>query len=135
MSVFETTTGDLSVSDAVEAFYDKLRSDEVVGAFFEDADVAAIKTHQTMFLTAAFGGPDAYEGRDMRAAHAHLPITDTDFDLFMEHLAGTLAELGAEPVRIGEMLATLEPLRTEIVSAPGEGPGRWGSLDPSGGGD
>ena len=135
MSVFETTTGELSVSDAVETFYDRLRSDEVVGVFFEDADVSSIKTHQTMFLTAAFGGPDNYEGRDMRAAHAHLPVTDADFDRFMEHLAGTLAEMGAEPSRMEQRLASLEPLRAEIVSAPGEGPGRWGSLDPSGGGD
>jgi truncated hemoglobin YjbI len=71
----------------------------------------------------------------MRAAHAHLPVTDADFDRCMEHLAGTLAEMGAEPSRMEQMLASLEPLRAEIVSAPGEGPGRWGSLDPSGGGD
>lgn len=135
MSVSETIDGGIVVAEAVEKFYEKLRADEVVGVFFEDADVAALKTHQEMFLTAALGGPDAYEGRDMRAAHAHLDITDSDFDLFLGHLAETLSELGAAPERTAELLAVLEPLRKEIVCAPGEGPGRWGSVDPSGGGD
>ena len=95
--------------------------------------MARLKTLQRMFLTAALGGPDAYEGRDMRAAHAHLQITDTDFDVFLGHLAETLAELGATPARIAEVLEALEPLRLEIVSAPGEGTDEWGSLDPTGG--
>jgi hemoglobin len=84
-----------------------------------------------MFLTAALGGPDAYEGRDMRAAHAHLHITDTDFGLFLEHLAETLTELGTTPERIAQVLEALAPLRLEIVSAPSEGSDEWGSLDPT----
>ena len=135
MSVSETITGGIVVADAVERFYEKLHSDEVVGVFFEGSDISALKTHQEMFLTAALGGPDAYEGRDMRAAHAHLDITDADFDRFLGHLGETLAELGATPERTAELLAVLEPLRMEIVCASGEGPGRWGSVDPSGGGD
>lgn len=135
MSIFESIGGDSSIADAVEIFYGKLKADEVVGVFFEHTDVGALKAHQTMFLTAALGGPDAYEGRDMRAAHAHLAITDADFDRFLGHLAETFAELGAAPAPIAEMLGALEPLRTEIVSAPGDEPDRWGSLDPSGAGD
>ena len=135
MSIFESIGGNSSIARVVEIFYEKLRNDEVIGVFFENQDMSTLRTQQTMFLTAALGGPDAYQGRDMRAAHAHLSITDTDFDLFLEHLAETFAELGAPREPIAEMLGALEALRTEIVSAPGEGPDRWGSLDPSGAGD
>jgi hemoglobin len=135
MSIFETIGGESSIAEAVEIFYEKLRTDEVIGVFFENRDVSTLRTQQTMFLTAALGGPDAYQGRDMRAAHAHLAITDADFDLFLQHLAETFTELGAPPAPIAEIVGALEPLRTEIVSAPGEGPDRWGSLDPSGAGD
>ena len=99
----------------------------------ESTDVAKLKSHQRMFLTASLGGPDAYEGRDMRAAHAHLPITDTDFDLFLQHLAETLEELGATPERIAEVMEALNPLRVEIVAAAEDAPDEWGSQDPSGG--
>ena len=133
MSIYETIGGDTSVAEAVERFYAKLRSDPAVATFFEHTDVAQLETRQRMFLTAALGGPDAYEGRDMRAAHAHLNITDADFDLFLEHLAETLAELGNTPERIAEVLEALAPLRLEIVRAPSEGTDEWGSLDPAGG--
>lgn len=134
MSTFETMGGNASVSEAVEKFYARLAADPVLSAFFQQADLAALTTHQEMFLTAALGGPDAYEGRDMRSAHAHLPITDADFDLFLEHLAETLTEVGAAPDRVAEVLEALAPLRLDIVTAPGEGSDEWGSTDPSGGG-
>ena len=133
MSIYETIGGDSSVVDAVERFYAKLTSDPGTAVFFEGADVVQLKTRQRMFLTAALGGPDAYEGRDMRAAHAHLAITDADFDLFLDLLAETLTELGTASTRIEEVLEALEPLRVEIVSAPGEGSDEWGSQDPAGG--
>lgn len=133
MPIYDEIGGDAMVTGAVESFYARLQADPVIGVFFEGADVAALKSHQRMFLTAALGGPDAYEGRDMRAAHAHLPITDTDFDLFLGHLADTLAELDANPERIAEVIEALAPLRAEIVSAPADGPDDWGSTDPSGG--
>ena len=133
MSTNETNGGETLVPEAVERFYARLKSDPVVGEFFESADLAKLKTHQRMFLTAKLGGPDAYEGRDMRAAHAHMKITDTDFDLFLDHLKETLAELGTAPARITEVVAALEPLRLEIVSAATDGVDKWGSLDPTGG--
>jgi hemoglobin len=133
MSTFETLGGEAVVPEAIENFYTRLKSDPIIGEFFERTDMTKLKTHQRMFLTAALGGPDAYEGRDMRAAHAHLKITDTDFDLFLEHLNETLTELGATPERIAEVLEALEPLRLEIVSAASGDPDEWGSTDPTGG--
>ena len=138
MTASDTIIDEIPVAEAVERFYEKLHSDEVVGEFFRNADVTALKTHQEMFLTAALGGPDAYKGRDMRAAHAQLDITDADFDRFLGHLGDTLTELGAATDPIAELMAVLEPLRLEICCAAAEGPGdsdKWGSDDPSGGGD
>lgn len=133
MSTFETIGGDAVMAAVVEKFYATLKSDPVIAGFFERTDAARLESHQRMFLTAALGGPDAYEGRDMRAAHAHLQITDADFDRFLDYLSTTLAELGAAPARTAEVLEALAPLRVEIVSAANDGPDRWGSTDPSGG--
>jgi len=133
MSIYETIGGDAVIPEAVEKFYSKLVADPVVGEFFQHTNVAKLISHQRMFLTAMLGGPDAYSGRDVRAAHAHLMISDTDFDLFLDHLAKTLAELGAAPERVAEALKELDPLRLEIVTAPADGADEWGSVDPAGG--
>jgi hemoglobin len=133
MSIYESVGGEPLVGEAVEVFHARLQADPVIAGFFEQSDFGGLKTHQRMFLTAAFGGPDACEGRDMRAAHAHLPITDIDFDRFLGHLGEVLTELGAAAERIAEVLEALDPLRHEIVSAVGEGRDEWGSEDPAGG--
>jgi hemoglobin len=133
MSIFETIGGDSVFAEAVDEFYRKLLSDPVIAVFFESTDTARLTTHQRMFLTAALGGPDAYEGRDMRAAHAHLQITDADFEKYLEFLAETLAEHGATPAHVAEVLEALTPLRAEIVSATSEGADEWGSTDKPGG--
>ncbi len=133
MSIYESIGPEDLVPRAVEHFYSKLKADPFTEVFFQDTDLANLATHQTMFLTGALGGPDEYEGRDMRAAHAHLQITDTDFDRFIDYLVETIDELGATPARVAEVRAALEPLRLEIVHAPGEGADEWGSLDPTGG--
>jgi hemoglobin len=133
MSIYDTIGGDTSVAETVQKFYAKLKSDPDLAVFFESTDVDELRTRQRMFLTAALGGPDAYEGRDMRAAHAHLKITEAAFDLFLENLAESLVEVGNTPARIAEVLDALEPLRLEIVSAPPEGSDEWGSAGPTGG--
>ena len=133
MSIYESIGGPDAVAEAVEKFYARLTSDPDIAVFFEGADMDQLATRQRMFLTAALGGPDAYEGRDMRAAHAHLRITDADFDLFLDCLAGALADLGITPARTDEVLAALAPLRLEIVCARGDGSGEFGCYDPPGG--
>lgn len=133
MSTYEAIGGQAAVSAAVDRFYQKLTSDPDLSVFFENTDMAKLGTLQRMFLTAALGGPDAYEGRDMRAAHAHLRISDADFDAFLDHLAETLAEIGISTDRIDDVLAAIKPLRLEIVSAAPEGTDEWGASEPVGG--
>ena len=133
MSAYDTLGGDSVIRQAVDAFYAKLQADPVLAEFFSGSDLGGLKTHQRMFLTAAFGGPDAYEGRDMRAAHMHLAITDTDFDRFIGHLGETLTEYGVAAERVTELVEILDPLRHEIVHAAGEGRNQWRSQDPAGG--
>ena len=135
MAIYDNIGGVSVIADAVEEFYGRLLADPILSGFFEEADAARLETHQRMFITAVLGGPDAYQGRDMRAAHAHLPITDRDFDLFLEHLAATLTDLGTASDRVDEVMEALAPLRVEIVHAAQADQDEWGSQDPTGGGD
>ena len=53
MSIYDSIGGDTAVAEAVEKFYNKLKSDPDMAAFFERTDVAELETRQRMFLTAA----------------------------------------------------------------------------------
>jgi hemoglobin len=54
----------------------------------------------------------------MTAAHAGLGITDAHFDRTVGHIVAVLAGLGVDEALIGEIGATLEPLRAAVVQAP-----------------
>lgn len=118
MSIFDAVGGMPAVRAAVDELYLRLRADPALAEYFVDVDMAELKAHQRSFIAAAVGGPEIYEGRDMAAAHAHLAITDEDFDAVVRHLVDTLAGLGLPTPVIAEIGAKLSPLRAAIVTAP-----------------
>lgn len=80
--------------------------------------MARQRAHQKAFLTFAFGGPNNYAGRDMRAGHARLVqegLNDTHFDVIVGLLAATLTELGVRNALIQEVAAVAETVRNDIL--------------------
>ncbi|WP_306054938.1 group I truncated hemoglobin [Natronococcus wangiae] len=75
-----------AIAAVVDRFYERMLEDDRVAHFFEDIDVQRQRAHQTQFLSAVAGGPVDYTGRDMEAAHAHLDIGRTEFDVVATHL-------------------------------------------------
>jgi hemoglobin len=68
------------------------------------------------FLTAALDGPQAYEGRDLGAAHADLGITEAEWDATVGHVVATLESLGVPDNLIGEIGARVVPLKEIVVT-------------------
>jgi hemoglobin len=116
MAIYDQIGGSPSVSAAVDLFYEKVIGDPNLAAYFEGVDLGRLKGHQRAFIGAALGGPEAYQGRDMGAAHAGLGVTDADFDAVVGHLVATLGELGVPAVTISQIGDALAPLRSDIVT-------------------
>jgi hemoglobin len=117
-SIYDRLGGHDAVELAVERLFDRLVADPDLAPYFAALDVKRHRRHVRPFIAAAVGGPDIYRGRDMRAAHAGLGITDAHFDRVVEHLVSVLTGLGVDDGLIGEVGATLEPLRAVVVQAP-----------------
>jgi hemoglobin len=103
---------------AVDQLYDRLLADTELAPYFAGQDMARLSRHLRPFIAVAAGGPGLYRGRDMRAAHAGLAITDAHFDRTVEHLVAVLRNLAVDDDVIDELGATLEPLRALVVEAP-----------------
>jgi len=96
-TLYDKLGGQAGVDTAVEIFYRKVLMDERICEFFDDVDMDRQILKQKAFLTMVFGGPVAYTGKDMRAAHQHLVergINDRHVDVVIELLATSLASLG-----------------------------------------
>ena len=115
MSIFDEIGGAGAVRAAVDAFDERVLADAALAPWFDGVDLGRLKGHQRSFIAAAIGGPDAYLGRAMREAHAHLAITPMAFAAVVGHLAAALADLDVHPSTIEAVAAALAPLEAEIV--------------------
>jgi len=117
-SLYEQLGGAAAIDKAVEVFYRKMLEDERVAPFFDDVDMDRQISKQRAFLTMVLGGPNHYTGRDMRTSHAHLVkrgLSDLHVDVVIEHLGGTLAELGATPEQIAQVAALANSVRNDVL--------------------
>jgi hemoglobin len=115
-SIFTAIGGAPAVALAVDGFYARALADELLAPSFDGVDLTRQKRHMRAFLAGAIGGPDVYAGRDLRAAHAHLRITDAAFDRVVEHLVATLTALSVPAPFIAAIGAKVAPLRAQVVT-------------------
>jgi hemoglobin len=118
-SLYEQLGGEAAVNAAVDIFYRKVLSDHRINRFFDNSDIEKQAAKQKSFLTMAFGGPNNYNGADMRQAHAHLVqkfgLSDSHFDAVMEHLGATLEELNVPANLIAQAAAIAESTRNDVL--------------------
>ncbi|MDP3537821.1 MAG: group 1 truncated hemoglobin [Azonexus sp.] len=117
-TIFSRLGGSAAVDAAVDIFYDKVMADERIRHFFTATDMARQRAHQKAFLTVAFGGPNAYQGRDLRSGHKQLVdqgMNDSHYDAVVENLAEAMTELGVELPLIQEVAAVAETVRDDVL--------------------
>ena len=120
-SLFERLGGVPAIKLAVEQFYERVLADPELAPFFADTNMAWLKARQNAFFIQALGGPPVYRGRDMRSAHAHLPIEQRHFERVAGHLADTLRALNVPESLVEEVLLRVAPLANEVVNTPPSG--------------
>lgn len=110
-SAYERVGGAGAVSSVVNRFYELVLADDQLAPFFANVDMSRLKRHQVLLISQVLGGPAAYDGRDLRAAHAGLEITHEDFARVVSHLVTACEEADVPPdiiSAVGEELAGAE---------------------------
>ncbi len=118
-SIYHQIGGKAAIDAAVEAFYVKVLKDDRIKHFFDDVDMVRQRTKQKQFLSAAFGGPIPWEGKDMRKAHAKLPgLNDTHFNAVAENLQATLTDLKVKKELIDKIMAIAASTHDDVLNRP-----------------
>jgi hemoglobin len=116
-SVYDRLGGSSAVRLVTEAFYQKVLADEELAPYFAFVAMDRLIAMQTSFLTMAFGGPDEYQGRGLREAHARLrDLDDRHFDKVVGYLADTLHEFGASDADVTAAGAVAESVRNDVLN-------------------
>ena len=118
-TIYDEIGGEPAVTAVVDAFYDRLVADPDLLSYFGGRDMARLKAHQRALVTVALGGAsEQYNGRMMHPAHSGLAITRGAFEKVLAHLKAVLTDVGVPAVPTAQILAILQPLRTDVVQAP-----------------
>ena len=119
MSLFEKMGGNAALDRAVRIFYARMMGDDDLRPFLISVDPELQARKLVGFMGWAFGGPDAYKGRDLRAAHArlvtHMGLNDRHFDRTLGHLEETLTQLEMAPPLVEQALAIIESTRERVL--------------------
>ena len=114
-TAFERLGGEPTLRRIIDDFVARTTSDVMIGFFFARVDRARLAQREYEHAAEHLGGGVVYGGRPLRAAHAAHRIFGGHFARRRELLRQTLVAHGAPDDVIGEWLAHVDSLRSEIT--------------------
>ena len=110
--------GRAAISVVVDDFVANVVADDRINARFKalpPAAVAKLKSNLADQICEAAGGPCSYLGRDMKATHTGMNITDAEWNATVESLVKALDKNKVPAKEKGDLLAALGPMKKDIV--------------------
>jgi hemoglobin len=125
-SLYDRLGGLAPISVVVSDFIDALVPDSVlnanpaIDAARKRVPAPYLKYHVTALVCQATGGPCQYQGRGMKEAHAHLNITEREWNRMVTIFKEILAQHRVPAKETQELLAIVGSTKADIV-VPGGG--------------
>ncbi len=119
----------MCIAGAVDVLYDRLYDNNFananphVQAFHSQQGHAGVTFLVTAWSIEQTGGPACYPGRDMKESHAHLNVSEYEFDIVVGEIAATLHHVGVPRQEHSEFMAIIESYRSLVVG-PAQVPGQ-----------
>lgn len=123
-TLYERLGGAYAIATVVDDFIEALLVDEALNAnpaikaARTRVPKAGLKFHVTAMVCQATGGPEKYTGRTMKAAHAHLKITEKEWDEMVKVFVGVLDKYKVPKPEQEELLKIVGTTKGDIVVAP-----------------
>ena len=120
-SLYQRLGGVYSIATVVDDLIERLLVNDVLNANSAIAEArqrvpkAGLKYHLTSMVCWATGGPEAYTGRSMKDSHAHLNITEEEWQVFLADFKTTLDKFKVPEAEQKELFAIVESTKADIV--------------------
>lgn len=114
-AVFEAMHGREGVQRIVDDVVSRSVADPRIADIFVNQDLERLRRTLGEQICYLAGGPCAYTGRTMAAAHADMGIRSRDFNALVEHLQGAMDREGVPFALQNRLLAKLAPMHRDIV--------------------
>lgn len=120
-SLYDRLGGIYPISVVVDTFFDLLLVNDVlnanpaINAARERVPAAGIKFHLTTLVCQQTGGPCKYTGRGMKESHAHLNISEKEWQAMLADFRRTMNNYGVPAKEQQELVAIVESTKQDIV--------------------
>ena len=120
-SLYARLGGYTALAAVTDDFLAREVKDPAIAPFFkglEARDVQRIRQHIVDQLCAVTGGPCFYPGKEMKAVHAEMEITNDVWNTFTGHIGETLAAFKVPERERNELVIIVQSLKKDIVNKP-----------------
>ena len=115
-SLYERLGGAKGISGIVDDVIAGHLANPLVQTRFQNVeDIEHLKRMACEFFAAGSGGPEKYTGKDMRAAHKGMNISEQEYLAVMDDIMGALNKHGIDDVTQKDVLAIVYSLKGEII--------------------
>lgn len=120
-TLYDRLGGAYSIAAVVDDFIERLLVNDVLNAnpaIKEARDrvpKAGLKFRVTALVSQVTGGPETYAGRSMKEAHAHLHITEAEWQAMVAEFKKSLAKFKVPEPEQKELVGIVESTKKDIV--------------------
>ena len=110
-----TLQGRSAIGVVVESFVANLVADNRVNERFKGKPLGKLTSSLADQICEATGGPCSYYGKDMKATHTGMKITEAEWNATVENLVKALDKHKVAEREKKDLLAALGPMKADIV--------------------
>ncbi len=114
-SLFERLGGEEVIIKISSDVVDYHMQNPIIKARFAGSDVEPLKLTVAQFFITGSGGPQVYQGKDMRAAHKHMNINDNEYMAAVDDVMKALDNNNIADKEKSEVLYIFYTLRPDVV--------------------
>jgi hemoglobin len=114
-SLYDRLGGKTAITAVIDTFVARVAADARINKKFAHTNIPRVKTMLVDQVCSATGGPCTYTGRSMKEAHAHMGVTDGEFNALVEDLTASLNQFKVPAREQNELLTALGAMKGDIV--------------------
>ena len=114
-SLYQRLGGAERIAAVVDDALDRHAVNPLLAPRFRGKDLPRLKLLGTQFFCAGSGGPQTYEGRDIRATHAGMNANEQELVAAIDDFVAAMQGQGIGAVEINEVVGILYSFRGEVL--------------------
>ncbi|HET9820313.1 MAG TPA: group 1 truncated hemoglobin [Burkholderiaceae bacterium] len=114
-SLYERLGGESRIAAIVDDLVDRHAASPVTAPRFRGKDLPQLKKLATQFFCMGTGGPQRYEGRDLRAAHAGMNVSEQELVSVIDDAVAAMQGHGVGAAEVHEVVGILYSLKGDVM--------------------